>query len=82
MFTKARFKHIALGTVAVMNLGVLSVAPLNAALGTSVFKTTFIATGTISGTTADPFAVDSAINVNVLIDLASAGASGETFTLT
>ena len=82
MSTKTTFKRIALVTVAALGFGVLSVAPSNAALGTSAIKTTFTATGAITGTTADPFAVGSAIRLNVEIDLAAAGVTGETFTIT
>ena len=83
MSTKTTFKRIALVTVAALGFGVLSVAPSNAALGTTdAIKTTFSATGAITGTTADPFAVGSAINLNVIVDLSANAVSGETFTIT
>jgi trimeric autotransporter adhesin len=83
MSTKTTFKRIALVTVAALGLGVLSVAPSNAALGTTdAVKTTLSATGTITGTAEDPFATGSAISVNVIIDLSAAAVSGETFTIT
>jgi hypothetical protein len=83
MSTKTTFKRVALVTVAALGFGVLSVAPSNAALGTTdAVLTTFSATGTITGTTADPFTVGSAISVNVIIDLSAAAVTGETFTVT
>ena len=85
MSTKTTFKRIALVAVAALGFGVLSVAPSNAALGTTdAIKTTFSATGAITGTTADPFAIGSAISLNVIVDLkdGNAAVTGETFTIT
>jgi hypothetical protein len=85
MSTKTTFKRIALVAVAALGFGVLSVAPSSAALGAAgAVTTTLSATGTITGTAADPFSAGSAISLNVLIDLNDTGTAvnGDTFTIT